>query len=52
MGQTVDFNDYYPGRVVDILDDVSVNIVSLGHLKINKKVSGRHKDVSDLENLP
>jgi hypothetical protein len=48
----VDFNECYRDRVVDILDGVPVNIISLGHLKINKKASGRHKDLSDLENLP
>ena len=48
----VDFNECYRDRVVDILDGVPVNIISLSHLKINKKASGRHKDLSDLENLP
>jgi len=48
----VDFNDCYAQRVVDVLDGVKVNLISLNHLKINKKASGRHQDLADLENLP
>jgi len=48
----VNFNECYAERVVDILDGVKVNLISLRHLKINKKASGRHQDLADLENLP
>jgi hypothetical protein len=48
----VGFDDCYAERVQDTLDDVSVNIIKLGHLKANKKASGRHKDLDDLEHLP
>ena len=48
----VEFEECYEERVKDKIDDVSVNIISLRHLKINKKNSGRHKDLNDLENLP
>jgi predicted nucleotidyltransferase len=48
----VTFAECYAERVVDILDGVKVNIISLKHLKANKKASGRHKDLNDLENLP
>jgi hypothetical protein len=48
----VTFAECYAERVVDILDGVKVNIISLRHLKANKKASGRHKDLNDLENLP
>ncbi|GAI92116.1 unnamed protein product, partial [marine sediment metagenome] len=48
----VNFNECYAERVEDILDDVKVNLISLNHLKINKKASGRHQDLADLENLP
>jgi hypothetical protein len=37
---------------VDVLDGVKVNLISLKHLKANKKASGRHQDLADLENLP
>jgi hypothetical protein len=46
------FDDCYQDRVVDVLDGIPVNIISLTHLKTNKRASGRHKDLSDLENLP
>ncbi|MBI4203802.1 MAG: hypothetical protein HY527_02140 [Betaproteobacteria bacterium] len=48
----VDFGECYRDRVTDILDDVEVHLISLRHLKANKKASGRLKDLSDLENLP
>ena len=48
----VSFEECYPERVVDELDGVEVYLISLRHLKINKKAFGRHKDLDDLENLP
>jgi len=48
----VTFDECYTEQVVDILDGVEVNIISLKHLKANKKASGRLKDLTDLENLP
>ena len=48
----VNFNECYAERVVDILDGVKVNLISLKHLKMNKKASGRHQDLADIENLP
>ncbi|MCH7557755.1 MAG: hypothetical protein IIB56_09905 [Planctomycetes bacterium] len=48
----VNFNECYTERLTDILDGVEVNLISLRHLKINKKASGRHSDLADLENLP
>ena len=48
----VSFDECYAARVVDVIDDVEVNIINLPHLKLNKKASGRYKDLNDLENLP
>ena len=48
----VRFEECFAERVVDSIDGVAVNLISLNHLKINKKASGRHKDLDDLENLP
>jgi predicted nucleotidyltransferase len=48
----VDFDDCFPQRVEDKLDGVKVNLISLNHLKLNKKAAGRHQDLADLENLP
>ena len=48
----VNFSECYAERVVDVLDGVKVNLISLKHLKNNKKSCGRHQDLADLENLP
>jgi len=48
----VNFEDCFADRVTDSVDGIGVNLISLNHLKINKKASGRHKDLDDLENLP
>ena len=48
----VDFSECYASRVEDTLDGVPVHLISLDHLKVNKKASGRHQDLADLEHLP
>jgi predicted nucleotidyltransferase len=48
----VSFDECYRARVVDEIDGVPVNIINLKHLKANKKASGRHRDLDDLEHLP
>ncbi len=48
----VNFSDCYAERVTDLLDGVKVNLIGLRHLKANKKASGRHQDLADIENLP
>lgn len=48
----VDFDECFSEREVVDLDEVQTNLISLRHLKINKKASGRYKDLNDLENLP
>jgi hypothetical protein len=47
----VGFQECYAERVQDKIDDVEVNLISLKHLKANKKASGRLKDLNDLEHL-
>lgn len=47
----VTFTECYAARHVDELDGITVNLISLDHLKMNKKASGRYKDLNDLENL-
>ena len=47
----VDFDECFRERIIDELDGVQVNIISYKHLIINKKASGRHKDLDDLEHL-
>lgn len=47
----VDFAECFAERVVAVLDNVEVNIISRDHLRMNKKASGRLKDLNDLEHL-
>jgi hypothetical protein len=48
----VDFAECYAGRVEDTLDGVPAKLIDLDHLKLNKRASGRHQDLADLEHLP
>ncbi len=48
----LDFRDCYAERAREVLDDVEVDVISLAHLKANKRAVGRLKDLNDLENLP
>ncbi len=48
----VDFLECYSRREVIDIDGISINFISIDDLKKNKKASGRHKDLADLEHLP
>jgi hypothetical protein len=48
----VSFPECYAARNTVNIDEVDVNLINLQHLRLNKKASGRLKDLSDLENLP
>jgi len=48
----VDFAVCYARRTLAVIDGVPINIIGLDDLKINKRASGRHKDLNDLEQLP
>jgi predicted nucleotidyltransferase len=47
----VSFDECYAERLMAVIDDVEVPIISLRHLKINKRAAGRPKDLIDLEHL-
>jgi len=47
----VEFAACYSSRVTVELDHIPVNFIDLENLKKNKKASGRHQDLADLENL-
>ena len=47
----VDFDTCYANRVQAEIDGVLVNFIDLENLKRNKKASGRHQDLADVENL-
>ena len=48
----VNFEQCFDERIVDNIDGIMVNIISLNNLKENKQASGRFKDLDDLEHLP
>ncbi len=48
----VDFAECYAARVTADIDGLPVQLISREHLLRNKRASGRHKDLDDLENLP
>lgn len=48
----VAFEECYAQRICDVVEGVLVDFISLPHLKINNRASGRHKDLADLDNLP
>jgi hypothetical protein len=48
----VSFSACFKSRVRQKIGNITVNLIDLKHLKVNKKASGRHKDLADLENLP
>jgi hypothetical protein len=47
----VDFNLYYASKIQVNIEDTLVNFIDSENLKRNKKASGRHQDLADLENL-
>jgi hypothetical protein len=47
----VEFSKCYPSRVVEEIDGVPVSFIDLENLKKNKKATGRHQDLADVENL-
>ncbi len=48
----VAFAQVWANRVTWELDGLSVPMISLADLRANKRASGRHKDLADLEELP
>lgn len=47
----VEFNTCYASREEIEIEGLKVNLIDLNNLKINKKATGRHQDLADLENL-
>lgn len=46
------FTEAYPNRIEVTIEGTPVKIISLADLRTNKRATGRHKDLADLENLP
>jgi hypothetical protein len=47
----IEFDTCYASREEIEIEGLIVNLIDLKHLKINKKATGRHQDLADLENL-
>jgi hypothetical protein len=47
----VEFDNCHRRRVSGIIDGVSVQLIDVADLIRNKKASGRHKDLGDVEHL-
>jgi predicted nucleotidyltransferase len=47
----VEFSECFSSQVTVDIEDISVNFIDLENLKKNKKATGRHQDLADLENL-
>lgn len=47
----VDFESCYDQKVETQIDGIKVSFIDLENLKKNKKATGRHQDLADLENL-
>ena len=48
----ISFTEVYKNAIETSIEDVLIRVINLRDLKINKKASGRAKDINDLENLP
>ncbi|MCB4790482.1 MAG: nucleotidyltransferase [Elusimicrobia bacterium] len=47
----IEFEKAYKNRKIEKIEDISVNFIGFKDLIKNKKASGRHKDLDDVEHL-
>ncbi|UKJ06577.1 hypothetical protein [Solitalea lacus] len=47
----VHFEEAYNSKIEGVVDDLKINFISLSDFIQNKKVSGRKKDLGDIESL-
>lgn len=47
----VNFQECYPNRKIVSIDGITVNFIGFTDLLKNKKASGRHQDLGDIDNL-
>ncbi len=48
----VDFDECVHRAIVQMVDGSPISVIGLDDLKVNKRASGRSKDLADLDNLP
>ncbi|MBT8400492.1 MAG: hypothetical protein KJO98_08450, partial [Rhodothermia bacterium] len=47
----LEFGAAYPNRLGEAWDDVTVSVIGLEELKVNKRAASRYQDLDDLEHL-
>ena len=47
----LEFQEVYDQAIITEIDQIPIRVINAAQLKVNKKLSGRHKDLDDLENL-
>jgi hypothetical protein len=47
----VEFETCYSARVQVVIDDTLIDFIDLDNLKKNKRATGRHQDLADVQNL-
>ena len=47
----VDFADCWPSKLIVKIDGIEIPVLALDDLLTNKKASGRHKDLADIDEL-
>ncbi|MGD0653086.1 MAG: hypothetical protein ABSA16_01965 [Thermoguttaceae bacterium] len=48
----VSFSECYAQKVDFVYEGININLINLEHLKINKRATGRLRDLADVEELP
>jgi len=47
----LDFETCYRQKIEDTFGDIHIDFIGLEHLKLSKRLAGRHQDLADIENL-
>ncbi|HEY4761190.1 MAG TPA: hypothetical protein VIH42_11475 [Thermoguttaceae bacterium] len=48
----ISFSECYAQKVDFVYEGININLINLEHLKINKRATGRLRDLADVEELP
>src|SRR3972149_6150739 len=48
----ISFSECFAQRVNFLYEGININLINLEHLKINKRATGRLRDLADVEELP
>ncbi len=48
----IHFSEAFEKKIIAIIEGIPINFISLQDLKVSKLITGRHRDLDDLEHLP